>query len=111
MSGAARSARQSVNFPVRIMGPMGRTGRLRVLPARLHIQFLREYHAAAALAARQVGGYRQLHDVLRLWRLTAASQPDPGFADRLAAVRAAVRTGSAEGSRMSCRAGPAAGEL
>jgi Family of unknown function (DUF6247) len=71
---------------------------LRVLPARLHDQFLREYYAAAALAARQVGGYRQLHDVLRLWRLTAASQSDPGFADRLAAVREAIRAGSMEGS-------------
>jgi Family of unknown function (DUF6247) len=71
---------------------------LLVLPARLHDQFLREYYAAAALAARQVGGYRQLHDVLRLWRLTAASQSDPGFADRLAAVREAVRTSSVEGS-------------
>jgi hypothetical protein len=71
---------------------------LRVLPAWLHDQFLREYYAAAALAARQVGGYRQLHDVLRLWRLAAASQSDPGFADRLAAVREAVREGSLEGS-------------
>ena len=71
---------------------------LRVLPARLRDQFLREYYAAAALAARQVGGYRQLHDVLRLWRLTAAAQADPGFADRLAAVREAVRTGSTENS-------------
>lgn len=41
---------------------------LRVLPARFHDQFLREYCGAAAGAARQVGGYRQLHDVLRLWR-------------------------------------------
>jgi hypothetical protein len=71
---------------------------LQVLPARLHDQFLREYYAAAALAARRVGGYRQLHDVLRLWRLTAASQSAPGFADRLAAVREAARTGSLEGS-------------
>jgi len=71
---------------------------LRVLPARFHDQFLREYYAAAALAARQVGGYRQLHVVLRLWRLTAAAQADPGFTDRLAAVREAVRTGSTENS-------------
>jgi hypothetical protein len=71
---------------------------LRVLPARLHDQFRREYYGAAALAARQVGGYRQLHEVLRLWRLVAASQSDPGFEDRLAAVREAVRTGSLEGS-------------
>jgi hypothetical protein len=71
---------------------------LRVLPARFHDQFLREYYAAAALAARRVGGYKQLHDILRLWRLTAAAQSDPGFADRLAAVREAVQTGSTENS-------------
>jgi len=71
---------------------------LRVLPAPLHEQFLHEYYAAAALAARQVGGYRQLHDVLRLWRLTAVAQSDPGFADRLSAVREAVQTGSLAGS-------------
>ena len=71
---------------------------LRLLPARLHDQFLREYYAAAALAARQVGGYRQLHEVLRMWRLVAVAQSDPGFADRLAAVREASRTGSVESS-------------
>jgi hypothetical protein len=71
---------------------------LRVLPARLHDQFLREYYAAAAEAARQVGGYRQLHDLLRLWRLTAVAQSDPGFAERLAAVREAARAGSLAGS-------------
>ena len=71
---------------------------LRVLPVRFHDQFLREYYGAAAGAARQVGGYRQLHDVLRLWRLTAVAHSDPGFADRLAAVREAVRAGSLEGS-------------
>ena len=71
---------------------------LRVLPARFHDQFLREYYGAAAGAARQVGGYRQLHDVLRMWRLTAVDQSDPGFAGRLAAVQEAVRVGSLEGS-------------
>ncbi|HUB39613.1 MAG TPA: DUF6247 family protein [Streptosporangiaceae bacterium] len=71
---------------------------LRVLPTRLHDQFLREYYGAAASAARQVGGYRQLHDVLRLWRLTAAAQSAPGFAGRLAAVREAVNAGSLGGS-------------
>jgi hypothetical protein len=71
---------------------------VRTLPARFHDQFLREYYGAAAGAARQVGGYRQLHDVLRMWRLTAAAQSDPGFAGRLAAIREAVRTGSLEGS-------------
>lgn len=69
-----------------------------MLPARLHDQFLREYYAAAALAARQAGGYRQLHDVLRRWRLTAAAHSDPGFADRLAAVREAAQTRNLAGS-------------
>jgi Family of unknown function (DUF6247) len=71
---------------------------LRVLPARFHDQFLREYYGAAAGAARQVGGYRQLHDVLRLWRLTAVAQSNPGFAGRLATVQEAVRSGSLEQS-------------
>jgi hypothetical protein len=71
---------------------------LRVLPVRFHDQFLREYYGAAARAARQVAGYRQLHDVLRLWRLTAVAQSDPGFAGRLASVQEAVRSGSLEQS-------------
>jgi hypothetical protein len=66
---------------------------LRVLLARLHEQFLREYYAAAALAARQVSGYHQLHEALRPWRLLAVSQLDPGFEGRLAAVRETVRAG------------------
>jgi Family of unknown function (DUF6247) len=71
---------------------------LRVLPARFRDQFLREYYGAADGAARQVGGYRQLHEVLRLWRLTAVAHSDPGFAGRLAAVREAVQSGTLEGS-------------
>lgn len=71
---------------------------LRLLPAQYHDQFLAEYYQAAAEAARQVGGYRQLHDLLRLWRLTAAAHSDPGFEERLRAVRQAVRAGSVEGS-------------
>ena len=45
-----------------------------------------------------MGGYRQLHDVLRLWRLTAMAQSNSGFATRLADVQEAVRRGSLEGS-------------
>ncbi len=71
---------------------------LRVLPAQYHDQFLAEYYQSAAEAARQVGGYRQLHDLLRLWRLTATAHSDPGFEERLRAVRQAVRAGSVEGS-------------
>jgi hypothetical protein len=71
---------------------------LKILPPALHDQFLREYYGAAASAARQVGGYRQLHELLRLWRLTAVAQSDPGFEGRLRAVREAVRSGSTESS-------------
>jgi hypothetical protein len=70
---------------------------LRVLPTRLHEQFLAEY-AAAVEGARAVEGYRKLHDLLRLWRLTAIAHADPGFADRLAETRETVRTGSTAGS-------------
>jgi hypothetical protein len=85
--------------PVHEVDPDDPVEILRVLPARFHDQFLREYYGAAAgAAARQVGGYRQLRDVLRLWRLTATAHSDPGFAGRLAAMRRAVRTGSLEGS-------------
>jgi hypothetical protein len=71
---------------------------LRVLPARFRDQFLREYYGAAVWAARQVGRYRQLHDALRLWRLTAVARSDAGFAGRLAAMQDSVRAGSLEGS-------------
>lgn len=70
---------------------------LRVLPAPFHDQFLAEY-ATAALAARRVEGYRDLHGLLRLWRLTAAACTEPGFDARLAGMREAVRSGSLEGS-------------
>jgi hypothetical protein len=98
VSGAAASLRRMSAQPVLEADPDDPMEILRVLPAALRDQFLREYYAAAALAARQVGGYRQLHDVLRLWRLTAAAQSDPGFAERLAAVRAAVASGSLDGT-------------
>jgi hypothetical protein len=71
---------------------------LRVLPERFHEQFLVEYYQAASEAARQVDGYRQLHDLLRRWRLSAAAFSGPGFEERLQAVQEAVRTGSLEGS-------------
>ena len=71
---------------------------LRVLPDRFHDQFLTEYYEAASEAARRVGGYRLLHDLLRLWRLNAVAFADPGFEDCLQAVRESVRTGSHEES-------------
>lgn len=70
---------------------------LRVLPQQFHGQFRAEYQAAVE-AARRIEGYRKLQDLLRLWRLTAAAYADPGFEDRLAAVREAVAAGTLEGS-------------
>ena len=50
---------------------------------RFHDQFLAEYYEAASEAARQVDGYRQLHDLLRYWRLSAAAYSAPRFEERL----------------------------
>ncbi|MDQ2873587.1 MAG: hypothetical protein M3Y33_01660 [Actinomycetota bacterium] len=71
---------------------------LSVLPARYYEQFLAEYYHAAAGTARKVGGYRDLHNLLRLCRLTAAAASDLGFGGRLAAVREAITAGSPDGS-------------
>ena len=70
---------------------------LRVLPERFHEQFLNEY-AVVAEAARRPEGYRALHDLLRLWRLTAVAYSQPGFEARLAGIREAALTGRLEGS-------------
>lgn len=70
---------------------------LRVLPEQFHDQFLAEYRAAVE-GAHRVEGYRALHGLLRLWRLTAIMYSDPGFEARLEQVREAARTGSLEGT-------------
>jgi hypothetical protein len=71
---------------------------LRALPSRFHEQFLAEYYQAAQEAAQQVSGYRQLHDMLRLWRLHAVARSDPGFEGRLHAAREAAAGGWSAGS-------------
>lgn len=83
--------------PVQEHDPDDPVETLRVLPEQFREQFLNEY-ALAAEAARRPEGYRALHDLLRLWRLTAAAYSEPGFEARLASVREAVRAGSQEGS-------------
>jgi hypothetical protein len=70
---------------------------LHVLPARFHEQFLAEYEVAVE-GARRPEQNRQLHDLLRLWRLRAAAYSDPGYESRLQAVRDAMGTGSLEGA-------------
>ncbi len=70
---------------------------LHALPERFREQFLDEY-AAAAEAARRPESYRALHDLLRLWRLTATAYSEPGFEARLGGVREAVVASSLEGT-------------
>ena len=65
---------------------------MRVLPARYHGQFLVEYDEAAA-SARRPEHYRELHELLRLWRLRAVAYSDPDFEDRLEAARSSVGDG------------------
>jgi hypothetical protein len=59
---------------------------MRVLPTPYHEQFLVECEAAVA-SARRPEEYRQLHHVLRLWRLRAAAYAEPGFEARLESAR------------------------
>jgi hypothetical protein len=70
---------------------------LRVLPARYHRQFLAEYDKAAA-SARRPEQYRDLHHLLRLWRLRAVAYSDPEYETRLRDLQTAVRTGSRGGT-------------
>jgi hypothetical protein len=83
--------------PLHEDGPDDPVEILRVLPTRFHEQFLAEYEAAVD-GARRPEQYRQLHDLLRLWRLRAVAYSDPGYETRLQAVRDAVRTGTLEGA-------------
>lgn len=64
---------------------------LRVLPERFHAQFLREYDTAVT-GARRPEQYRELHHLLRLWRLRAAAYSDPGYEARLRAARSAAQS-------------------
>ncbi len=57
-----------------------------MLPEGYHAQFLAEY-AAAVEGARRPEQFRELQDLLRLWRLRAAAYSGPGYEERLAAAR------------------------
>lgn len=70
---------------------------LRILPSRFHQQFLNEYDTAVT-DARRPEHYRELHHLLRLWRLRAAAYADPGFAGRMQAVEDAARAGRRVGA-------------
>lgn len=72
--------------PVDDHDPDDPVGILSVLPAEYHAQFLIEY-AAAVEGARRPEQFRQLQELLRLWRLRAVAYSSPGYDERLAAVR------------------------
>ncbi|MGH3096420.1 MAG: DUF6247 family protein [Streptosporangiales bacterium] len=56
------------------------------LPEQYRAQFLREYRAAAQATLGDLGAYRELTRLLRLWRLRTAMYSRPGFTDRAAAA-------------------------
>jgi hypothetical protein len=58
---------------------------LAVLPEGYHAPFLGE-HAAAVEGARRPEQFRQLQELLRLWRLRAVAYSSPGYEERLAAA-------------------------
>jgi hypothetical protein len=70
---------------------------LRVLPVRFHEQFLAEYDLAVA-GARRPEQYRELHHLLRLWRLRAVAYSDPGYEAGLQAAQDAARAGRWDGT-------------
>ena len=83
---------------------------LRVLPGRRHRQFLAEYQEAVA-GARRPEQYQQLHQLLRLWRLSAVA-----FSDRVMRTgsgRSVTRAGGEPGrrSRILCRTGMSGSRL
>jgi Family of unknown function (DUF6247) len=59
---------------------------LRALPEGYHPQFRAEY-AAAVERAHNPEEFRQLHELLRLWRLRAAAYSSVGYEQRLEAAR------------------------
>jgi hypothetical protein len=59
---------------------------LTALPEELRAQFRAEYTAAVD-SARRPEEYRQLQDLLRLWRLRAAAYANPGYDQRLESSR------------------------
>ena len=62
---------------------------LRVLPREHHGQFLSEYQTALAVA-RDVEHYRDLHVLLRSWRLLAEAMSRPGFRTRQCSLQARI---------------------
>ena len=56
-----------------------------MLPEDYHAQFLVEYGAAVE-GARRPEQFRQLQQLLRMWRLRAVAYSGPGYEERLVAA-------------------------
>ena len=65
-----------------------------MLPVGYHAQFLAEYTAAVE-GARRPEQFRELQELLRLWRLRAVAYSGPGYEERLAAACHGQAAGSA----------------
>ena len=76
--------------PVDDHDPDDPVGILAVLPVGYHAQFLAEYTAAVE-GARRPEQFRELQELLRLWRLRAVAYSGPGYEERLAAACLARR--------------------
>jgi hypothetical protein len=72
---------------------------LDALPEEHRGQFRAEY-AAAVDGARRPEQFRQLHDMLRIWRLRAVAYSSPNYAGRLAAAEGGHSAGSAPAERV-----------
>ena len=59
----------------------------RDLPERERSEFLRQYHAAVD-GAHDLTAFRQLQQLLHVWRLAVIATNQPGYYEELAAVRA-----------------------
>lgn len=80
--------------PVDDHDPDDPVGILAVLPVGYHAQFLAEYTAAVE-GARRPEQFRELQELLRLWRLRAVAYSGPGYEERLAAACHGQAAGSA----------------
>jgi hypothetical protein len=72
---------------------------LDALPEEYHGQFRAEY-AAAVDSARRPEQFRELHAMLRLWRLRAVAYSDPGYDRRVGAAQDARPADSAPAERV-----------
>jgi hypothetical protein len=61
---------------------------LRDLPERERPEFLRQWHAAAQAAARDVARYEDLQRLLRHWSLVVIAANQPGYYEAIDEARA-----------------------